>query len=378
MAEARLIDNEILGKVNFGKILSELIEIDTVTDIELRYGEVWVVDIKKGRYKYDLSLRTEEERKELNLLLENLPRQISLRMAVAYNEGNPILDGEHALEGKGQLRINAIHNALTEGVYPGIAIRKTTYGLRLNEENIFSDNYVTPDFLNLMEALLQAGCNVMITGLTGSGKTELLKYIARYIRANEALITIEDTFETYLKRIYPEKEVLSLKATEHQGFSELIRACLRQNPDWIMVSETRGEEVKELMDAVGTGHHLISTIHSDGAINIPWRMVDMAKVDGAEATRMFRQVHQNINIGIYIHYFNDEEGSHRQVAEVCEFYLDKDSNPKSHLIYEYDYGAGGYISDEIRSPAILNKIRRNKVSVEKIKGIFLKEARADE
>ena len=378
MAEARLIDNEILGNVKFGNILSDLIAIDTVTDIELRYGEVWVVDIRKGRYKYDLSQRTKEEKDELNQLLDNLPRQISLRMAVAYNEGNPILDGEHALEEKGQLRISAIHNSLTEGIYPGIAIRKTTYGLRLNEDNIFSDNYVTADFLNLMEVLLKAGCNVMITGLTGSGKTELLKYIARYIRNNEAIITIEDTFEAYLKRIYPKKEVLSLKATEHQGFSELIRACLRQNPDWIMVSETRGEEVKELMDAVGTGHHLVSTIHSDGAANIPWRMVDMAKVDGAEATRMFRQVHQNINIGIYIHYFNDEEGSHRQVSEVCEFYLDKDGNPKSHIIYEYDYESGGYISDEIKSPAILNKIRRNKVQTSNIKGVFLKEGRADE
>ena len=64
----------------------------------------------------------------------------------------------------------------------------------------------------------------MLTGITGSGKTELLKYIARYIRRNEAIITIEDTFEAYLKRIYPEKEVLSLKSTETQTFSDLIRA----------------------------------------------------------------------------------------------------------------------------------------------------------
>ena len=359
------------SEIDFGSILTELINIDSVTDIELRNGEVWVVDIEKGRYELDLSTKAEEERNELSILLDKIPRQIAIRMEFPYNEGSPILDGESVYKDKGQLRISAIHDSLTGGDYPGIAIRKTTYGLRLSEEKIKAGGYTTDDFLNLMSVLLSSGCNVMITGITGSGKTELLKYIARYIRDNEAIITIEDTFEAYLKRIYPQKEVLALKATETQGFRELIRACLRQNPDWIMVSETRGEEVKDLMEAVGTGHHLISTIHSDAAANIPWRMVDMAKVDGAEAQRMFRQIHQNINIGIYIHYFNDEEGSHRKITEVCEFYLNEKSEPTVHTIYEYDYKEGGFITDKIRSKSIINKIMRSKADTSKIKGVFL-------
>ena len=371
MAEDLLTKKFAFNAIDFGAILTELINIDDITDIELRNGEVWVVDIKKGRYKLDLLKRPQEEIEELSVLLDKLPRQISIRMEVPYNEGNPILDGESVYKDKGQLRISSIHEALTGGEFPGIAIRKTTYGLRISDENITDDSFTTKEFLALCDVLLKAGCNVMITGITGSGKTELLKYIARYIRANEAIITIEDTFEAYLKRIYPEKEVLALKANETQSFSDLIRACLRQNPDWIMVSETRGEEVKDLMDAVGTGHHLISTIHSDGAINIPWRMVDMAKVDGAEAERMFRQVHQNINIGIYIHYFNDENGSHRQVTEVAEFYLDENHNPTSHIIYEYDYAENAYLTDKIKSRSIINKIKRSKVDSSVIEGIFI-------
>ena len=368
MAETRKFE---FKPMDFGTILSELIDIPTITDIEMRNGEVWIVDIKKGRYKYNLGERSEEEQKELNQLLFVLPRQIASRMGVAYSAGQPILDGESVYKDIGQLRINAIDNSLTGTDYPGIAIRKTTYGLRLSDEHIFDDEYVTSDFLNLMEVLLGCGCNIMITGLTGSGKTELLKYLARYIPKNEAIITIEDTFEAYLKRIYPEKEVLALKANEKHTFSDLIKTCLRQNPDWIMVSEARGEEVIDLMNAVGTGHHLISTIHSDAAINIPWRMVDMAKVDGAEQTRMFRQVHQNINIGIYIHYYNDDEGSHRKVAEVCEFYVDGNGEPKSHIIYEYDYETRTYRSEKIVSSAIKNKIVRSKINSDKIRGKFL-------
>jgi len=371
MAEAALTKKFSFNEISFGAILTELINIDTITDIELRCGEVWIVDINKGRYKYDLELRSKFEIEELNGLLEKLPRQIAIRMEVPYNDGNPILDGESIYQNTGQLRINAIHEGLTGGEYPGIAIRKTIYGLRLNDSSITEGDYTTKSFLDICKVFLEAGCNVMISGITGSGKTELLKYIARYIRKNEAIITIEDTFEAYLKVIYPEKEVLSLKATEEQGFADLIRACLRQNPDWIMVSETRGTEVVDLMEAVGTGHHLISTIHADSAANIPWRMVDMAKVDGAEAERMFRQIHQNINIGVYIHYFNDEEGSHRKVTEVCEFYLDEDNNPKSHVIYEFDYNKGVYQIDKIKSKSIINKINRSKVDTRDIKGAFI-------
>lgn len=358
-------------EMEFGTILSELLDTDTITDIEYRFGEIWVVDIRKGRYRYPLEKRFPAERREMEVLLGRIPGQLANRMVVSYNDGAPILDGECVYKDQGQIRINAIEKSLTGGEFPGIAIRKTKYGLRLTEEAMMERDYATMEFLNLMDVLLKAQCNVMVTGLTGSGKTELLKYLARYIRDNEAIITIEDTFEAYLKRIYPAKEVLALKSNKHNSFSDLIRACLRQNPDWIMVSESRGEEVKELMEAVGTGHHLISTIHSDAAINIPWRMVDMAKVDGAEATRMFRQVHQNIHIGIYIHYFNDDNGSHRKVTEVCEFYLDENNEPKAHPIYWYDYEEEKYKWERLRSAAIKNKIIRSKANTEKIKGVFI-------
>lgn len=364
-------DNFTFDEIDFGMILSDLLSVDTITDLELREGEIWVVDILKGRYRYPLETREKWEREELSSLLEKIPRQLAIRMGVPYNDGNPILDAEAGYRGKGQLRVNAIIGGISGGSYPGIAIRKTTFGLRMEENSVKSRDYAGESFLNLMEVVLRSGCNVMVAGLTGAGKTELLKFLARYIPKSDAIITIEDTYEAYLKRIYPEKEVMSLKATENVGFSQLIRACLRQNPDWIMVSESRGEEVRELMEAVGTGHHLISTIHSDSAANIPWRMVDMAKAMGNEADRMFRQVHQNINIGIYIHYYNDDGGSHRKVTEVCEFYLDANGLPCSHSVYRFDYAKETYVSEPIMSNAILEKIKRSKADTGKIRGEFL-------
>ena len=106
---------------------------------------------------------------------------------------------------------------------------------------------------------------------------------------------------------------------------------MRQNPDWVLVSEIRGPEIKDLMDSVSSGHNLISTVHADGVDEIPYRMVNVAKLDGAGSDRIHTQIYNDINIGVYINYINDERGSHRQIQELCEYYIDEYGNKKYRM-----------------------------------------------
>ncbi|MBR3250943.1 MAG: Flp pilus assembly complex ATPase component TadA [Erysipelotrichaceae bacterium] len=359
-----------LADIEFGHILNHLLESGTITDIEIRSNGVWTTDITKGRTRLDTSGFTPEQIDEFYDIVGKLPQQLSHRMVVNYNEGNPILDAEAIYKNKGLLRINAIHETIT-GNSAGIAIRLTPYNLRLSRKNILNSGYAPRPYLWLMKALIKAGCNSIFAGITGAGKTEALKFFARYIPPNDAIITIEDTREAYLELLYPQKDVLALKSSETQNFEHLIRASLRQNPDWILVSEARGREILELNEAVGTGHKIITTIHSDGVMNIPYRMVDMAKVDGQEADRLFRQIHNNIDVGAYIHYFNDEEGSHRKITEVAEYYIDEDNKPVQHMICEFDYQANDYVYHKIESPKIIRKLMRSKTDTGRMKGLFL-------
>ena len=360
-------NNFELKDINFGFIIEDLLGKGTVTDIEIRPNGVWITDINKGRQQLSYGDYSKEDIEEFKNVTLKMPYQLSHRMKVNFNEGDPILDGEAIYRDeqgndKGLLRINAIDPSLT-GSGIGIAIRLTTYDPRLSKEMILKTGYASKSFLSLMEALIYSGCNTIFAGITGAGKTEALKYFARHIPINDSIITIEDTREAYLELLYPDKDVLALKSTEKTDFEQLIRASLRQNPDWILVSEARGREVLELNEAVGTGHKIITTIHSDGVANIPYRMTDMAKVDGSEATRLFRQIHNNIDLGVYIHYYNDEKGSHRQVTEVAEYYLEDDGNgnqiAKQHMIYEYDFKAHKYKIDRILSPKIIKKLTRS-------------------
>ncbi len=360
----------IFDDIDFGKILYRLLVDDDITDIMIWAAEIWITNIKHGHYRFNIEDQEIADIKEFHLLLTKIPRQLAIRMGKSYNDASPIIDGEALYEHLGQLRFNIIHESLTEDGYPAIAIRKTLYQLRMNSLNIIENKYADDSFIALMQTLVDAGCNIMIAGETGSGKTELLRYIAQWIRENEAVITIEDTLEVYLKRLYPSKNILSLKSSRKMGFDSLLRACLRQNPDWICVSETRGKEVLELNEAVGTGHKLLSTLHTDSARNIPYRMLNMGKLHEADAERVFKQIHHNINIGIHICYNNDGYSS-RYINEICEFYLDKSNKPITHVIYANDHKTHSYKTDKILSPQIITKFMQKQSDLTNIEGVFI-------
>ena len=138
------------GEIDFGKILTKLIQTDTITDIMLWENEIWVTDIVKGHYRYEAKKASKEDLKQLEELLYKIPRQIAIRMQVAYNEGSPLLDGEALLE-NGQLRISAIHESLCGGIYPGIALRKTRYRLRISEKMMVEEGFADQNFINLLK-----------------------------------------------------------------------------------------------------------------------------------------------------------------------------------------------------------------------------------
>lgn len=358
--------------LEFGTILSDLLKQDNITNINCWYGKIIVSDNVKGEYEYSLDNYSQEEIEELRNVILKLPNRLANRMVVSYNEGAPILDAETEYENIGRLRVNVIHNSVNGSDYPAISIRRTLMKVRMTKAMIVDSGYASKEIVSLIKALVEAGSNIMIAGVTGSGKTELLRYIARFIRDNEAIITIEDTREAYLEYNYKKKHILALKTSEEQGFSELIKACLRQNPTWICVSETRSKEVLDLLNAVETGHRLISTIHADSAISIPNRMVTMAKAhDGTEANRIFRQVYENIDVGIYIYYYEDEDGAHRMIAEVAEFYIDDEGKERSHMICEYDFLENHFRYNQIESKKIKRNFIKKHVDTSYIKGEFL-------
>ena len=117
---------------------------------------------------------------------------------------------------------------------------------------------------------------ILVTGTAGSGKsTTQACIIDRINQTREAhIITLEDPIE-YLHR--DQKSIISQReiAIDTEDYLSALRACLRQAPDVILLGEMRDHEtIHTAMTAAETGHLLIATLHTKGAVNTIDRIVD--------------------------------------------------------------------------------------------------------
>ncbi|WP_295586486.1 type IV pilus twitching motility protein PilT [uncultured Oscillibacter sp.] len=139
-----------------------------------------------------------------------------------------------------------------------------------------------PDYqtLHIPESVMEladvAHGMVLVTGTAGSGKsTTQACIIDRINRTREGhIITLEDPIE-YLHR--DQKSIVSQReiAIDTTDYLSALRACLRQAPDVILLGEMRDHEtIRTAMTAAETGHLLIATLHTNGAVNTIDRIID--------------------------------------------------------------------------------------------------------
>ncbi|APW44637.1 MSHA biogenesis protein MshE [Rhodoferax saidenbachensis] len=123
------------------------------------------------------------------------------------------------------------------------------------------------------EVLARTSGMVLVTGPTGSGKTTTLYAALAEINAAELkVITVEDPVEYRLPGITQVQVNDKIELT----FAKVLRSCLRQDPDVILVGEMRDAETAEIgLRAAITGHLVLSTLHTRDAMSTPFRLLDM-------------------------------------------------------------------------------------------------------
>ncbi|HWK78288.1 TadA family conjugal transfer-associated ATPase [Microbacterium sp.] len=145
-----------------------------------------------------------------------------------------------------------------------------------------------------LETLVAARANILITGGTGTGKTTLLAALLREVPAHERIVTIEDVAE--LRPEHPHHVALEARQSNLEGagsitLARLVRESLRMRPDRLVVGECRGEEVRELLSALNTGHDGgAGTLHASGLTDVPARLEALGALAGMDATALARQV----------------------------------------------------------------------------------------
>ena len=310
-------------QVDFGP-LQQFLDNDDVTDISYSNGgQVWIKTLSKGVYRV-------ENTGIDNTLVEKIAFQCANTMGKSFNMANPFLDAESA-----ELRLNFVHDSIAKN---GVAllVRKTPAKIRLKKDQIIADDYIRLDIHDFLLKCVEGHCNILVSGETGSGKTEFIKYLAAHTKENEKLITIEDTLELHLDKIFPTRDIVAMKTNNIASYSDVLVTCMRQNPRWILLSEVRSAEaVMAVRNSISSGHNILSTIHADKAASIPNRLYSLLE-SNIDLEQFLRSIHRYVQLGVHIkgYYSKERQKFHREISEVVEFYVTEDNVPKSNTLFK--------------------------------------------
>ncbi|MBI2183721.1 MAG: type II/IV secretion system ATPase subunit [Thaumarchaeota archaeon] len=157
----------------------------------------------------------------------------------------------------------------------------STFTIRRFKEDPFSIidvirfNTLNSEMAAMLWFALEHKSSVLLAGGTASGKTTTINCLSMFIKPDAKLVTIEDTPELNLSHA---NWIQSVSRAGISGVGEitlydLLRAALRQRPDFIIVGEIRGAEASTLFQAISTGHAGISSVHADSVPAVLRRLV---------------------------------------------------------------------------------------------------------
>ena len=235
-----------------------------------------VSDIHIEPFTKTLKVRFRVDGQLLNYM--DLDPNLSLQVATRIKIVSQLDIAERRIpqDGNFRVRINGNEVGIRVSVIPTVFGEKIV--LRFLSQAVkfdFIDSYgMNEDNYKVMKRLLNNPYGVIyITGPTGSGKTSTLYMMIESMSKNPINIsTIEDPVERNLPG------VIQIQVNPKAGltFSGGLRSLLRQDPDIVLVGETRDSETAQIaVSAAITGHLVLSTLHTNDAISSIIRLEDM-------------------------------------------------------------------------------------------------------
>lgn len=155
-----------------------------------------------------------------------------------------------------------------------------------------------------LEDMVDRRWNILISGATGAGKTTLLAALLGRVPAGERLITVEEVAE--LRPDHPHHVALEARQANLEGagaltVARLVREALRMRPDRLVLGECRGEEVRDLLMALNTGHDGgAGTLHASSLRDVATRLEALGSLAGMDATTTGRQTASAIGAVVHV------------------------------------------------------------------------------
>lgn len=208
---------------------------------------------------------------------------------------------------------------------PCLSIRIHRY-LQVDLDDLVRLGTISPLVRSFLGAATASRQNMVVSGATGAGKTTLMRAISSDIPPSERIVTVEDSRELGLERfeeLHP--NVVSLEVREQNIEGEggidmraLVRCGLRMSPDRVMVGESRGPEIIDMLNAMSQGNNgSLSTIHANSSQGVFSRIATYAIQSEErlplEATNLL--IANSINLVIFV---DRDRSGNRVISSIRE------------------------------------------------------------
>lgn len=237
-------------------------------------------------------------------------RELAVRLIAAggrhIDEATPFVD----VRLRGGVRVHAVLPPVSTGGAV-LSIRIPSRQQPRLDDLVAGGGMQPSDRDRLVTAVL-ARTNVLITGAGGAGKTTLLAAMLGSAPPDERIVVIEDVAELRI----PHPHVVSLETRQPNlegaggvDLRRLVREALRMRPDRLVLGECRGEEVRDLLGALNTGHDGgAGTLHANSLDDVPARLEALGALAGLNEHALARQAVSAIGMVVHVERVDGRRG----------------------------------------------------------------------
>ncbi len=292
---------------------------DEVTNIDYDAGSLWVERAGKIR-----ELVHEEEIDDA--FMEDFSIRVGNEAGKNFN-----IAQKWVMSDTSTLRIVCLHPEFSlSGIT--VCIRKSLPKLRFNTKMAIEQGYCDERVIHLLINCVLAGKNFVFCGEPGQGKTEASKFFSSFIPKHKKVITIEDVREWHYKEINPGKSCIEIVVNNNEEYEKALSLSLRLNPSYLMVAETRGREVRYLLEAYTNGIPNMTSLHTNHVANIPDRIMNMLGIEMAQESTK-NQVYNNAGVGVQLKKMELPDGTTKhKIVEVGFFYRKDEKNGMALIV----------------------------------------------
>ncbi len=257
--------------------------------------------------------------------------------------------GRHLDTGSPMVDARLRDGSRLHAIIPALCAKGTIVSIRrfrlkpFDTQELLDSGFISEPMLKLLQLVVKARLNIVISGGAAAGKTTLLNLISRYIPQGERVVTIEETAELRLE--HPHVIPLECRPANVEGrggidLRQLVRSALRMRADRIIVGEVRGSEVFDMLQAMNVGHDgSLTTVHANSPEDVLRRLETLVLMSDMGVPREAIREMIGASIHLIIHLMRFSDGS-RRVVSIREVTNVEDSLSTREL-FRYRANRGG-------------------------------------